>query len=195
MSNGFKGYTAADLYSRDGIFPGDVTAIASVLGIQKNLYSEDDRTQIKGFVAKAKDAGMTAKQAIAAAQSVQSQQEQSSPRQQYGATAGTPQEAIATIQKSVAPVLEHIVGQRNALVSQCEMAVDALVEDTINEIAGIPALYVQRLQARLQVKKPLDDYSTACMKDLDLVGNMGDLFALPPASTGRQQATKLLKGA
>ena len=62
---GKTGYTASQIYQKDGIFPDEVNSIAKLKGFQ-SPFSEDQRTQIKAFVAQAKANSETINQAVQA---------------------------------------------------------------------------------------------------------------------------------
>lgn len=84
------GYTASQVYEKDGIFPDDVALIAKLKGFQ-SPFSENQRTQIKEFVKQAKANSETINQAV------QAESDQSAPAPNFEpapAPASDPMDAV-----------------------------------------------------------------------------------------------------
>lgn len=195
MSTGFKTYTASEVFVETKISTQDILDIAAAIPrLQgKTRFNEDEKQAIVSFARQAKENGMTIRQAIAALQQSAEPQPRSTTQTYGGATAGTPGEAIETIKKGMAPVMQGLVNQHSSLIAQRDQFVDDLVDSTIAEIAITPVLFGQKLQKRVQEKKQEFAQANATPLNLSLIEN--ELFTLPSSSAGRQAAQRLLSHA
>lgn len=111
---GKTGYTASQIYQKDGIFPDDVTSIAKLKGFQ-SPFSEDQRTQIKAFVAQAKANSETINQAV------QAESDQSAPAPNFEPAPAPAPDPMDAVTSQVSTHAQE--GQRTSMQAKIDSAI------------------------------------------------------------------------
>lgn len=191
MSTGFRKLSIQEAAIHVGMPPSEIEAIAAHLKMG-DRFNEGEVGKLSEFKTWMNQNNFkTASRAIA---HLGSPAEREGDRQSVhqGATAATPQDAMSTIQKGMAPAMQATVDIHQQIVAGKQRFVSDLVQMTIAEVKTTPAEYLQSLQKALQG----NDLGVSQVKHtFDLAPAFDQLFALPQATSANREARQLLPGA
>jgi len=186
---GFKKHTAEEIYTLDGIFANDVIEIAELKGFQTPL-SEEQRSQVKEFVKKAKEHNLTINQAIQLASKAQ----QAPPPVQQADPVNTVTDEFSakSTQQQVNLMQEAINGAKQKIVINkvAENLAIAQLEATgwdLSDRPDLQAMLAQSTAIRQQVEAvnpvllPFGQMVTIALGDIPTFA--GKLPALPTTAT------------